>query len=293
MPKMYKKQALERLGALCIEGEPLTDVLTFQAGKYIKWKRDVQIAIRGIFGLTGSHLEEFNDAIRILRGQVWPEISSAQRALPILQSMRDEVGHWPDDTSNQVLKISNIPYPKSAGESTSSKIDPKKVFVVHGRNLLLRESMFNFLRSVGLQPIEWSQAIAITKKGTPDVPEILDAAFSQAQAVLVLLSGDDEAKLINKFIEPNDADYEKKLTPQARPNVLFEAGLAMGRYPERTILVQIGNLRPWSDVAGKHLTRMNNRPEKRQELVTKLKNAGCEIDTSGTSWYTSGDFDQK
>ena len=144
---------------------------------------------------------------------------------------------------------------------------------------------------IGLNPIEWNQAIATTKKGSPNIAEILDAAFNEAQAVVVLLTGDDEAKLRAEFLEPGDPSYERELTPQSRPNVLFESGMAMGRYPERTVLVQIGQHRPFSDIAGIHITHMDNAAKKRKELATKLANAGCEVDTSGTRWFTVGDFE--
>jgi len=36
---------------------------------------------------------------------------------------------------------------------------------------------------------------------------------------------------------------------------------------------------------------MTNDAAKRQELVTKLANAGCNVDPSGTDWLTAGDFD--
>ena len=41
--------------------------------------------------------------------------------------------------------------------------DPRDVLVVHGRNEDLRRSMFEFLRSIGLNPIEWSMAVAMTE----------------------------------------------------------------------------------------------------------------------------------
>lgn len=165
-----------------------------------------------------------------------------------------------------------------------------QVFVVHGRDDKLRQSMFLFLRAIGLKPIEWNQAIAATGKTSPYIGEILDAAFKLAKAIIVLASGDDEAKLANKFAKREDPEYEKNLTPQPRPNVLFEAGLAMGRDQNRTILVEVGNLRPWSDIAGRHITHLDNTPEKRRELAEKLRVAGCEIDTSGQEWLEIGDF---
>lgn len=169
-------------------------------------------------------------------------------------------------------------------------IDKRRVFVIHGRDIKLRDSLFDFLGSIGLSPIEWSQAIAATKKGTPDISQILDSAFNEAQALVVLLTGDDIAQLHQEFLHKNDPFYERELTLQARANVLFEAGMAMGRYPERTVLVQIGKLRPWSDIGGKHITYLDNSVEKRQELVIKLKNVGCEVDISGQRWFKVGDF---
>lgn len=79
-----------------------------------------------------------------------------------------------------------------------------------------------------------------------------------AQAVLVIFTGDDMAMLANSLQREDDPEYEKSLTPQARPNVLFEAGMAFGVHSERTILVQIGEVRPFSDIAGRHVIRLDD-----------------------------------
>lgn len=71
---------------------------------------------------------------------------------------------------------------------------------------------------------------------------------------------------------------------------LFEAGMAMGRFPERTILVELGNLRPFSDIGGRHVIRPDNTTQKRQELAQRLETAGCGINLKGTDWHTAGDF---
>jgi len=173
----------------------------------------------------------------------------------------------------------------------SSEIDKRKIFVVHGRNSIARDSLFNFLRAIGLSPIEWSQATLLSAKGAPFIGEILEKAFSEAQAIVVLITGDDEAKLRNEFIRDNDPQYEKTLTPQARPNVLFEAGMAFGTHPERTIIVELDETRPFSDIAGRYIIKLNNSSERRQELAQRLKGAGCQIDTSGADWLSAGDFE--
>jgi len=164
-----------------------------------------------------------------------------------------------------------------------------RVFVVHGRNMLARDAMFTFLRSLGLRPIEWDQAIAMTGKGSPYIGEVLDVAFETGQAVVVLMTPDDIAYLRTEYAS---GDEDPEVTPkgQARPNVLFEAGMAMGRDPERTILVELGDIRPFSDVGGRHAIRMSNAADRRKSLAERLKTAGCPVDISGTDWISAGDF---
>src|SRR5262249_36997013 len=90
--------------------------------------------------------------------------------------------------------------------------------------------------------------------------------------------------------KPSDPPYEKDLTGQARPNVLFEAGMAIVSHPKETVLVQIGEVRPFSDTAGKHLVYMDNSTQRRQELASRLEDAGCSTNVKGTDWHTAGDL---
>ncbi len=186
--------------------------------------------------------------------------------------------------------VERLPADQPRQKQTRNVEDPTKVFVVHGRNEAARKAMFEFLRSIGLKPLEWSQAIALTEKAAPFVGEVLDAAFSYAQAIVVLLTGDDEAKLRQMFQRSNDPEFELTPTPQARPNVLFEAGMALGRNPERTILVEVGSLRPFSDIAGRHMVRMDNSSQRRQDVASRLQIAGCSVDLTGRDWHVAGDF---
>lgn len=167
-----------------------------------------------------------------------------------------------------------------------------QVFVVHGRDENTRRAMFGFLRALGLRPLEWSDVASTTGRGAPYIGDILQAAFSRAAAVVVLITPDDEAKLRDEFLHPHDPDYERRLTGQARPNVLFEAGMALGHHPDRTILVEFGALRPFSDVAGRHTIRFSGSPESRHALAERLRAAGCEVNTAGTDWLSEGRFEK-
>ncbi len=168
----------------------------------------------------------------------------------------------------------------------------RRVFVVHGRNEKGRKALFAFLRALGLEPIEWEEAISYTGSGSPYIGDILDRAFQKAQAVIVLLTGDDISKLSSQYLKAEDPAYERDFTPQSRPNVLFEAGLAFGRHPDRTILAELGPNRPFSDIAGRHTVKLSNAAKMRQELVARLRTAGCSVKTEGrTDWLSEGDFD--
>lgn len=111
----------------------------------------------------------------------------------------------------------------------------------------------------------------------PYIGAILDAALSRAHAVVVLLTPDDEACLRPQFRSDSDPPQEVEPSGQARPNVLFEASMAMGRNHERTILVELGVLRPFSDIAGLHVIRLDNTPQRRQDLAQRLQTAGCPV----------------
>jgi predicted nucleotide-binding protein len=173
----------------------------------------------------------------------------------------------------------------------SAMPDPRKVFVVHGRDAEIRKDVFDFLMAVGLEPIEWSGAVRMTGKGSPYIGEVLDSAFARAQAVVVILTPDDEVRLTGSLLSPSDGPTEREIRLQPRPNVLFEAGMAFGHQPDRTILVEIGSPKPFSDVAGRHAVRLTNDRDRRQDLADRLKTAGCVVDVSGDKWQSVGDFE--
>ncbi|MGI9021553.1 MAG: TIR domain-containing protein [Solirubrobacterales bacterium] len=165
-----------------------------------------------------------------------------------------------------------------------ARVDPRRVMVVYGRDGEARRAMFDFLRALGLQPREWSQLVADTESAAPYIGQVLESAFEKAAAVVVLLTPDDEARLQDHFLEDGDPEYEGRPTPQARPNVLFEAGMAFGLHPDRTILVELGQLRPFSDLAGRHAVRLDEGKAALREIAKRLRTAGCDLDESGDDW---------
>jgi len=198
------------------------------------------------------------------------------------------------DRINRLIQKANNHFVVLDTESFSEGIDmdadPRKVFVVHGRNVELKRELFTFLREINLSPIEWEEAVNATGS-SPFVGEVLETGFKMAKAVIVLMTGDDEAKLRDEYLSDNDPPEESELTPQPRQNVMFEAGMAMGTHPNETILIEVGNLRNVSDLSGRHTIRLNNSAEKRQALIKRLEAIGCEVNINGTGWLTIGNFE--
>ena len=182
------------------------------------------------------------------------------------------------------------PAPPARAEAADFAEDRRKVMVVHGRDGRLRKAMFDFLRSVDLRPLEWSELVGSVNAGAPYIGEVLDAAFAQAQAVVVLSTPDDVAWLRDDLVPEGDPDSEGVPKGQPRPNVFLEAGMAIGRFPTRTIFTEVGMMRPASDLAGRHAVRLDSGPECRRDLAQRLERAGCLAKTDGTDWLSAGDF---
>mgnify|MGYP001194466231 CR=1 FL=1 len=199
----------------------------------------------------------------------------------------------PDDAPRPPLALAR-PGRKSTAKKSIRRKPGKTVFVVHGRDMVLRNSMFAFLRAIGLDPLEWEQAVRRARRGAnPFVGDVIDEVMDQAQAVLVLFSPDDLVYLKDQFVD-RKTERHTEGTPQgqARPNVLFEAGLAMGRHQEKTVLVEIGSVKRFSDIGGRHMLRFNGSPASRHDLVGRLRMLRCDLDVDGRrDWLDVGEFE--
>jgi predicted nucleotide-binding protein len=201
------------------------------------------------------------------------------------------LGHVP------VVQPGPAPTPTKPSQSRAG-VRPKaakdnSIFVVHGRDAKLTEDMYALLRALGLAPVEWSKAISQAKGANPNVGDVVNKALKRAQGILVLLSPDEDAKLQSKFCSSKDKrDGLHRLQGQPRPNVILEAGIALGVHSDKTLLVQVGDVRDISDMAGKHILHLSNKPASRKELAQRLRKLGFKVDTIGDTWLTVGNFDR-
>jgi predicted nucleotide-binding protein len=280
-----KETAIEQLRILIDQTESILHQARFSES-FHKWLNDAKAALRHIFPRNPDYVEEFA-RLRYTPSVIGPRTDDSVRAQyyrsgiaaarAMLRSRLDEVQtYWQEESREQAEVLQKI-------------VNPESVFVIHGRQKLA--DFHNFLRAVGLKPLEWSAARRMTTKPNPYTWEIVDTALTHAGAIAVLFTPDDQARLKEPLWAENENALEKELLPQPRQNVLFEAGVAYGRAPNRTVLVRIGSHRPMSDLAGHHIVNLNNSPESRQAVADALSAAGCPVDLSGSDWYKSGDFD--
>lgn len=163
------------------------------------------------------------------------------------------------------------------------------VFVIHGRDKKARREFYTFLRAIGLDPIEWTEVLGETGKGLPHIGEVLRNVMSKGRAIIVLSTPDEITRLKPEHADDED-DRDLQPTGQARPNVIFEAGMAFALEPDRTLLVEFGRVRRFTDIDGYHAVRLDNSAEKRQLLAQRLEDIGCPVKRVGTDWLQSGDL---
>jgi predicted nucleotide-binding protein len=173
---------------------------------------------------------------------------------------------------------------------TNPAADPKRVFIIHGRNMEARKQMGIFLRAIGLDPINFDDLRA-SLKGTPTIADIIIEGMKLAQGVVALFTPDEYATLRPELCGKNDSG-EMVERWQARPNVLFEAGMAFGKDRERVVLVRLGRVSLFTDVGGIHvLSPTNDALGDRNTLRLTLKHMGCAVNLEASDWLHDGDFD--
>lgn len=171
--------------------------------------------------------------------------------------------------------------------------DMKSVFLIAGRDNEAAAALKSFLRALGLRVVEWEHAVARSGLPNPYVGDVVEIGLKMASAALVLLTPDDLVELRQDLLRDDDGPYEHALYGQGRPNVYYEAGFADAIGRERTVIVELGEVKPFSDVSGRNAVRYDGSAAKRNALAERLEAAGLAPDKHGSDWLTVGDVTQQ
>jgi predicted nucleotide-binding protein len=151
--------------------------------------------------------------------------------------------------------------PPAEGEQRSGD-DPskmKRVFVVHGHDDALRETVCRFLEQLGLEPI----VLMERPNGGRTIIEKLESEGARAGYAVVLLTPDDVGGL------SGDGELQRR----ARQNVIFELGLFVGQLGRSHVCVlKRGEVETLSDLHGVLWVPYNGNWK--LDLVREMKAAG-------------------
>jgi predicted nucleotide-binding protein len=163
----------------------------------------------------------------------------------------------------------------------------RNVFVVHGRDEQVRQQVFGLLRRLDLRPLEWEALVRATGEASPFLGRVVADAPSLARAAVVLLTPDDVVMLHPRLRSAREERHELQPTLQPRPNVLLELGMVLAVYPQNTVILEFGELRPVADLAGRNVIRFNEAVSVTgalKKIAGRLEEAGCSVDDSGSDW---------
>ena len=259
-------------------------------------------------------LERLSKKLRVTKARIYAIVQERANkshlprhlaALAVAGEHRISISKYADDKDLAELRgvpsqapasaAAGVPQVTPATRRAKSKVPKTKentVFVVHGRDNGLTDARYQFLGALGLKPQEWGHAIRSIRGrgGNPYVNDAVNKIMEQAEAIVVLLTPDDEAWLKPQFVSKHEKDTEGKARGQARPNVIFETGIAIGAHHKKTVIVQVGDVKPFTDIGGMHILRMSGSDASRNELSKRLESLGCKINTDGDHWLRAGNF---
>ena len=190
----------------------------------------------------------------------------------------------PDDVSRRIdhaIQASKRPAFRVSARITLGQIqqDPRAVFIVHGRDMFAVEVLKELLAGLGLKQLTLEAVLHELGTANAQLWDVIYAGMQMAQAVIVLMTGDDEARLCEGL-----ADAPQDLTRQARQNVLIEAGLALGMCDNRTIVVRCTSAVIPADFSGLFRIDVPGDGDWRVAVQERLAIAGCPLEADETTW---------
>lgn len=168
-------------------------------------------------------------------------------------------------TAAEASKVVETP----AVRASFAPADKPTVFIVYGHDPAVRASLENVLHRIGAEP--WSFDL-LPKEGSPTVIEILERYVPEADAVVALLTPDDEGR---------KRGTEDALAARARENVLLEAGYALISKRSRSLIVALGGVNIPSDIEGIHRIQAPTwSMEVAIRVAQRLRDMGFAVDPS-------------
>src|SRR5689334_9029443 len=108
----------------------------------------------------------------------------------------------------------------SYGPTSEGDGKRRTVYLVYGQDEDMKSKIDSTLQNFGLTVLT-KKDVAGLISGSFFTGRVLDKAFEQARAVIVLLTGDEEAQLCKKFQRSDDEEFEKRFCLQPTHDQIF------------------------------------------------------------------------
>lgn len=205
---MDKKAVLQKLKA---------DISTYNDFSEIKYKTKYVSVFEAVFG-QGNH---FTTAAN--------NTSSGYGVKGCAEIMCGEISHeeFMRNIHEALLNLLDeaidfLDMSADAEEHTGEDVVKNKIFIVHGHDEALKYQLSDWLRKIGVEPIILHEQ---ANGGTSSILDKLER-YSDVDCAIALFTADDVG-----------SEKGKELQPRARQNVVFEAGMFLGKLGKKRVIV--------------------------------------------------------
>lgn len=239
MPKQFPNEPKDQFEFLVVQAERYLGRRNVSATSHRQWRKRALDWLRQY-----APNSDLSDALLIVPPySLQRALAVLLRARPVVPFLRETPGIMP-------------PKPKNT----------KKVFIVHGRDHALKNSVARFLSRLGLEPVILHEQ---PNKGRTIIEKFMD--HSDVGFAVVLLTPDDKGGLAHT---PPD-----KFRCRARQNVVMELGFFLGRLGrERVAVIYDSGVEMPSDYTGVVFIAYDDAGVWQFPLAKEIRAAGITVD---------------
>lgn len=204
---------------------------------------------------------------------IWPIWGS-----DTIKKYKDEIQRLVSHMQGDIGRSDLIECSTIESQLVSEKIKPKdlsqRIFIVHGHNEEMKQTVARIVSKLGLEPIILHEQ----PNGGRTIIEKFECNAESINFAIILLSADDLAASVRDLNGVKDEELRQRLEKRTRQNVVFEMGYFAGKLGRANVffLLQDGVAKP-GDLDGIVYTAYDTARVWQFELVKELKNAGYKV----------------
>jgi predicted nucleotide-binding protein len=255
---MNKAKAIETLRGLREQIQHITSFNT-HSPIFMKWRRDVDAAIRHVFPNNPKYAQEYENISYKSNSWAIEEDEAFSQGLSIagdlLESMVEEIEKYWDESQESPVRVDLSIRP---GNPKASRI-----FIIHGSDEAVKEKVARILQNLGIEPIILHEQANAGRT----LIEKFESHSNVDFAVALLTSDDVGAAKQNR----------DNLQPRARQNVIMELGYFLGKIGrQRVCALYSEGVEIPSDYKGVAYIPLSG--QWKIDLGKELKQAGFPVD---------------